>query len=247
MTTLRNNFDGGPDGTNLTLANSGQVPGNNAFNVMSIIGSGTVIKYADAVALGRGTAEFVLKTSTAASVNDNALIWSTAMGTQTQIWGRQYIYLTALPPTDMTIFECDNGAVYTGSIAHDSAGELWIADNDVGTVRQTTTNDAPLNQWIRLEWRFKFSTTVGEYELRLYDEADSDEPLETLSATGLNLHAANANSFAFASAFPAANKPTTYYSGLELNNTGWPGPAPFKAHGVPGILTNPTAVHSDTR
>lgn len=256
MTVLRNNFDGGPDGTDLTVANSGQVPGNDAFNLISTISSGSVIQYADASTLGRSTAEYVLKTSTSATAKDNAVLWSTAMGSQTQVWWRQYIYLTQLPVDagmsagiDMAIFECDNGAVYTGMVFIEHAtGVLQVWDDLGPSLSASSTNAIPVDQWVRLEMRIQFSTTVGNWDLQLYiDDPDSDTPTETLSRTGWNLNAASANGFAFGSAFPQSNKPITYFSGLELNNTGWPGPAPFRAgKGVPGIMTNAIAIHTDT-
>jgi hypothetical protein len=249
VTTLRNNFDGGPDGTAITAANSDDVPGNDAFQVVSPTGSGSMLHYTDAVALGRGTAEYVMEISTSTTANDNAVIWSTAMGTQTQVWWREYVYLTAFPggATRMTIFESDNGAVYTGHCEIGTvSGKLYIL-NGARTSSQITTNSLPINEWVRVEGRYLYSTTVGSAELNLYLDPDSDTPDETISGSGWNMGAANSNSFAFGSAFAVANKPTTYFSGLELNNTGWPGPAPFKVRGVPGILTNPIAVHSDTR
>jgi hypothetical protein len=253
MTTLRNNFDGGPDATALSAANSGQVPGNDAFQVVSPSspGSGVYVHYKDAATLDRPTAEYVLKIKTDAVATDNAAIWSTSMGTQTQVWWREYIYFVSdlsLMSGDMTIFESDNGAVYTGfcNITFGASPKVQ-ASNGPSTSSVTSTNTVPIGAWMRLEGWYKYSTSVGEVQVDLYFDADSDTPDETISATGWNMGAANANSFAFGSAFSDAYKPETYFSGLELNNVGWPGPAPFKSKGVPGILTNPVAIHSDTR
>jgi hypothetical protein len=253
MTMLRNNFDGGPDGTTITLANSGQVPGNDAFNTMSTVGSQTVIQYADAANLGRGTAEFVMKTSTGTSTNSCGVVWTTSMGSQSQVWWRQYINLTILPVdsgagNDMTIFECDNGAVYMGFCDLLRTTGKLIVRNGPQTSSVTTTNALVLNSWARVEARYKFGTgTAGEFDLSLYLDADSDSPTESISATGWNMAAATANFFTFGSGFNDVHKPLTYWSGLEINNTGFPGPAPFKARGVPGIQPNPIAVHTDTR
>jgi hypothetical protein len=249
MTVLRNNFDGGPAGTTLTAANSGQ-SGNNAFNLVSSVSGGSVLQYYSAADMGRGTAEFVLKTSTAATAKDNGGIWSTAMGSQTQVWWRQYLLLTQTPDDagmsqDMTIFESDNGAAYAGFVEIGStSGKLWIK-NGPTTLDAVTTNALPLGEWVRIEAWFKYSTTVGAVDLDLYLEPDSDTPTETLSVSGWNMGAASANAYCFGSAFSFAFKPVTYFSGIELNNTGFPGPLPFKQKGMPGIQPTSIAVHSD--
>jgi hypothetical protein len=252
MTVLRHNFDGGPDGTAVTTANSGQVPGNTAFQVVSPtnVGSGIYTVYKDAGALNRPTAEYVLKVKVGATTADNAVIWSTAMGTQTQVWWREYIYFVsnlALMSNDMTIFESDNGAVYTGfcDITQGASPKVKIM-NGPSTTSVTSTNSVPIGAWMRLEGRYKYSTTVGEAEVDIYFDADSDTPDETISATGWNMGAANSNSFAFGSAFASTNKPETYFSGLELNNVDWPGPAPFRVgRGSPNRnLSNCVAIHT---
>jgi hypothetical protein len=252
MTTLRNNFSTGPDGTNLTTANSGAVPGNDAFNAISSIGSGTILKYASAATLERPTAEFVLKTATGSTSDDNTVLWSTAMGNQAQIWLRQYLYLTEVPDdaqpgaNDMAIFVCDNGSVYCAKIYIGStSGKLWLW-NGPDTASAAMTNALTLNQWVRIECRMQFSSTTGNIDLKLFLEADAENPTETVSVTNWNLGASAASNFYFGSGFAEPNKPITYYSGLELNNVGWPGPAPFRlGRGMPnGMMTNSVAIHT---
>jgi hypothetical protein len=251
MTRLVHNFDGGPDGTNLSVANSGQVPGNDPFNLVSTLGFTNVLQYADASALGRGTAEFVLKTATGATTSDCGVMWSTSMGSQTEVWFRFYIYLTQTPsvngePGDMCIFESDNGTVYTGFVyVGNTTRKVFLYDGpNSGNIG--TTNVLPLNAWARIEGHFHYHATAGIVDLKLFLEADSDTPTETIGATGWDLNAASASTFAFGSPFNDTHKPTTYYSGLELNNTGWPGPAPWRpGKGAPsGMMTNAVAPHT---
>lgn len=251
MTVLRNNFDGGPAGTAVTAANSGQVPGNNAFQVVTPDTASNVIRYASAAALERSTAEFVLEVSTSTPANSAGLGWTTAMGTQTQVWWRQYIYLTGWPTTptssfNLTLFESDNGVAYTGLMDIESdTGKVEIANGPFTSVLTSTTGIA-LNSWVRLEAWFKYSTTVGAVELRLFHDADSEDPTETISASGWNMGGANSNTFLFGYIFNDTNRPTGYISNLELNNTGWPGPAPFRlGRGSPsGMMTNCVAIHT---
>lgn len=253
MVDLWNNFDGGAHGTALTVANSGAVPGNDPFQIVDPSSAQNHIEFKDAIALGRATAQYVLLVSVQASATSSAMIWSTAMGSQTQIWWRQYVYLTALPVTvgcavDAPIFECDNGVAYTGwGYIDRDTGKVSIY-NGSDTSFVITANPLPLNAWARLECRMQFSTTTGNVELRLYLEPDSDTPTETVSGSGWNMGGASANSYAFGYPTTIANRPEMYISGLQLSNTGWPGPAPFRpGRGVPGVLTNPTAIHTAVR
>lgn len=252
MTTLRHNFDGGPLGTNLTVANSGQVPGNDPFQFVDVGSAQNHIEYKDAALLGRATAEYVLLVSTLAA-STSGMQWSTPMGSQSQIWLRMYLYLTETPfnsgaTADCPIFECDNGAAYSAWISIVRTTGAIRMENGPETLSTTTTNVLPINEWARLEARMLFSTTVGSTDVKLFLEPDSDTPTETVSSSGWNMGTATANSFVMGySGLGTQNKPELYISGLELNNVGWPGPAPFRpGKGVPGIMTNAIAIHTDT-
>lgn len=247
MTVLRNNFNGGPAGTTLTTGNSGQF-GDDPFDVVSIPAAGGVLQFTDAATLGRGTAQYVLQCSNGATASQEGGGWTTSMGTQTQIWWRMYIYSVALPSGALnpTIFECDNGAAFTGSLdVQVTTGKLRLW-NGPATVSATSTNGLVAGAWARLEGRYQYSTTVGNADVQIYLSPDADLPDETISISGCNMGAANSNTFQFGYIFSRANQPTIYLSGLELNNTGFPGPAPFIRKGVPGIQPNPIAIHTDT-
>lgn len=244
MTALRNNFSGGPHGTVLTAGNSGQA-GDDPFDLVSTQGTGCVLQFKGAGALDRGTAEFVLNCSSNSTAAAEGVLWSTSMGTQTQVWMRQYMRMDSVPNTGspMSIFECDNGVSYTGLIDIQPSTNVLKIWNGPTTVSATTSNGIVDGQWFRVEARFQYSTTVGQGELRLFLEPDSDTPTETVSFTGANSGAANSNSFAFGYPFVSTFMPSVYVSGIELNNTGWPGPAPFKIKSVPGIQPNAIAIH----
>jgi hypothetical protein len=247
VTRVRNNFDGGPDGVKVTAANSGQVPGNDAFQAVSPATTGTM-HYRDASTLGRGTAEFVLHTATTATATSVGVGWTTAIGTQSQVWLREYVYFTALPVTtgmagDMYIFGCDNTVAYGGHITLGRTDGKLRLENGPQTLEVATTSAVPLNQWLRVEARLLFSTTVGTVELQVYEEPDSDEPSDQVSASGWNMGVANANTFYFGSPFNDYFKPNTYFSGIELNNEGWPGPAPFRQKAMPGYQPSTIAIH----
>jgi hypothetical protein len=251
VTVLRNNFDGGPDGTVITTANSGQVPGNDAFDFVQPQGSGMSMQFASAAALGRATAEYVMNIATAATSGQLNVIWSTSMGSQTQVWWRYYMYLVALPTAtanNPTIFEMDNGAAYGGVLLINKATNSLRVVTGSGATSTFATGAVALSagRWYRIEGRYQAGTgTSGSCDVRLFDEPDDDTPAETISLSGVNMGTTSANSFTFGWIFNDVNYPHMYMSGLELNNTDWPGPAPPRlGKGTPaGNLTNPVAIH----
>lgn len=246
MTALYNNFEGGPHGTVLTVGNSSQ-SGQDAFDVVSTQAANAILQFKEASALGRSNSEFVLHCKTGATSAAEGVGWGTSLGTQTQVWMRMYLRLDILPSgLNVAVFECDNGAAFTGSIEIQGIGtpgriKIW---NGLGTVSAITTNSIVAGEWCRIEAWFKYSTTVGEAQLQLYLEPDSDTPSDTVSFSGANSGGANSNSWAFGYPFMGANQPNLFLSAIELNNEGWPGSAPFIVKGVPGIQPSAVAIHN---
>lgn len=82
-----------------------------------------------------------------------------------------------------------------------------------------------LNQWVRIEFRVVSSTTVGEFEWRLYNTADSSSITDSLSSTGAVL-GANTDRINIGCNVTAPVQPfTVYYDDLAVSTTGWIGPS----------------------
>lgn len=240
MTRLVNNFEGGPDGTDISVANSNQTNTQNAFDSVSV-NSGT-LQYQKR--LDRPTAEYVMHASTGGSANEEAVTWSTSMGAKSNIWFRVYVYydVGTVWPGSLVIFRALSGATPCFWVGVGS-GSLFITD---GSTANGVYSALPvqLGTWFRIECRVQFSATVGNADLMYFTDADSDTPADIVSCTNYNLGAPTADTFRFGYAFAASTLPNVYMSGLELNDIDYPGPAPFRAgKGVPGILTNPIAIH----
>ena len=254
MTVLRNNFSAGPDGTKMTIANSG-ANDDDAFDTMNNGSSPTICAFYDAAVLGRSTAEFVLKVSTGSTVFAPEAIWTSAsLGVQTQIYTRVYIMFPVLPTSTtspIVFFQAltGGGSAFCSYIGLDkSTYQIYMTDKfDPGVGFKVQTSGAiTAGQWFRIEARQQYSTTTGNAELRWFNDPDTDVPTETLSFTNQNLGGANTDTWTFGYGWSKANWQAMYMSGLELNNTDWPGPAPFRpGKGIPGILTNQTAIHTD--
>jgi hypothetical protein len=247
VTVLLNNFDGGPSGTDISAANSGQVPGNNAFDGVLKSGTGAVLAYSDAFA--RPTAEFLMKAQSGNQSGHALVYWTTSMGSQAQTWHRCYFLFSSAPdaalsPTILASEASSGTAVRIG--LNPPENTIYVEESFGGTGAESTVV-IPIGQWCRLEARVQWGTgSSGSIDCRIYDEADSDIPAETVSMSNVTLNATASVNYYFGYISALANQPPLYLSGAALSNEGWIGPAPFKSKGVPGIQPNPIAIHSDT-
>jgi hypothetical protein len=252
MTTLINNFNGGPAGTTLTTANTGQL-GDNAFNSITTAASATIV-FADAGvnALNRPTAQFVMELATTGTSGQSvAASWSTSMGAQAQIWTRFYVYFSSISPStnDRIIFSAFSGITMEMSVLLQTAttpNSLYVKDKAGATVFGGTSFVAGV--WNRVEMNVNF--TAGSTSLFVYADpgADGLDYSDSITQTGANYGGATCNLFPLGLAVGYSEAtPPTYFSNWQLNNTGFPGPAPFRQGlGSPaGGLTNPIAIHSD--
>jgi hypothetical protein len=256
---LNNNFDGGVTGTTITTANSGF--NGDAFTYVTTVNTGS-LKYASVAAngLARPTAEYVLAVSTGTGTSYAACGWDGAtLGGLTQFWTRFYIYFSSLVPNtggDLNIF--------SGHISSSAPGVTLVVDYNSGTtppyflgiwngfssVWTSTTTPLVAGAWYRIEFRATLSTTVGTADLFLYAGANVDTTTATehISQTAQNYGTSSADTASLGmDYFNQINTPAVYFSNWQINNTGYPGPAPFRQGlGSPaGNLANPVAIHSD--
>jgi glycerol uptake facilitator-like aquaporin len=246
VTLLRNNFSSGPDGTAITTGNSG-AGDDDAFSGVFKSGANTILAYD--LAPDRATAEYVMEGSVGAA-SGKLLVYWTGLSLN-QIYTRMYVYFSVLPnnflsPSILTLETLTTTVLFIGV---NSAGSNEIFATVPGdTPKVMTTGGITAGQWFRLEARVQFSATTGNGEIRWYDEADSDTPTETLTFSGWNLNANTMVTVYYGYLYADTNLETLRISNIEFNDYDWPGPAPFRpGKSVPGILTNPIAIHTDTR
>jgi hypothetical protein len=249
VTVLRNNFDGGTDGLDITASNSGS--GGNPFDGIFKSGSG-IVKYASASTLERPTSEYVARIGTGTPEGQALAYWFSSMGSQSQIWLRFYARYSALPDATETgfqypaIFTAANGSdipmvkIGIKTVTH----EVFVV-NGPATSTMTTSGSISLDKWFRIEARIQFSSTTGNGEVRWYDDADSDVYAEQLTFSSWNLQGSAAAIYYYGCIDFLEDLEDVYLASMELNNEGWPGPAPFRqGRGVPsGNLTNSVAIH----
>lgn len=248
MTVLRNNLDVGPDATTITTSNSNDNGGDAFDGVYAPGATGNLIEYSDDIA--RSTATYVMHVKTGATAAAPAVLWTTAMGTQSQIWTRFYVHWqTTVPTAGMVLLAVQGSTAYCAQIGLATGQKKLTVQVGAGGVGHTYSaiSDMVPDTWYRVEMRMQTSLTTANGELRYYFDADSDVATETITWSGENSANATMTAYQLGYVASAANWPDTYFSGWELNTVDWPGPAPRRVGtGSPsGNLTNPVAIHSD--
>ncbi|WP_242890295.1 hypothetical protein [Actinomadura litoris] len=208
---LNNGAEGGSNGVTVSAANSGGASGN-AFD--STVGTPT-ITYDSAQA--RGTLAYKV----VAGASAQQLVWSSSMGTQAELWGRLYLYSSGAPNSSNGLIRFLTGGSQAARLRYETTGALAIADSG-NSPEFTTTNALATGQWTRVEFHIQFIATNAVVELRLYNSADSTTPTETQSVSNAAGMGVNCDTIQIGS-FNSATM-TVWMDGLQVNNTGWPGP-----------------------
>lgn len=107
------------------------------------------------------------------------LVWDKTF--PSEFYGRFYLYATALPTTNTRVF-----LIQGTTSGH--AGFIILTDGTVMTTVSSGSNIAgavpiAINQWVRLEYHFVRSATVGLMEVRLFNTKDSSSSSEIISPT----------------------------------------------------------------
>jgi hypothetical protein len=222
MAELTADFEAGTNGNNVLTTDAGSATAWDAVTIVQITEAPPTITYDTAhVAHGSLATKIVLP-----SANDNIILeWSTALGTVTDHYGRLYLYLTAYPVSAI------GGLVYAGQgatrgvrIDINSSGQLRGYDNPAAAAFPTFTNAVALNQWIRIEWHFVHSATVGQAEVKLFNTAESTTPTETQTGTNKNT-LANATSLRFGTPESGPGGAYTFWvDDIVGNAAAYPGP-----------------------
>jgi hypothetical protein len=258
MVAAQHNFDGGPNGTTITVANSAQVPGNNPFDATGT-GGGIKLQYGSLALNGyinsRPTAEYIMGMAVASSGPRPYVAWTTTIGSQTEIWTRFYLYLTTATPTtnDLCLIAVANAAGVAACVwLNVSSLVLQIRDTATTPNKVNMSTVLAINVWHRVEFHAIMGATTGSSNLFLYAYPNTDTDIldytETVTQTGATYGAPPATQYLLGQAFGTqVNLADTFISNWAMNNTGYIGPAPFRAGlGSPtGGLTNPVAIHSD--
>ncbi len=221
MTVLVNSAEGGTNGTTVTAANSGGASGNAADSVT--IGATCTLAFDSAHAAHGALAYKVAYGGTAGNVQ---FTWAAAMGTQSQLWFRLYLYFTANPGSNTPVWSCHPASGTCGRLFVLTTGKLQFNDS-AGSLVIASTNTVPLNQWFRVEGFLTGSATAGQEEFKLFQNADDLTPLETqTSAANVNTNSASITTTQFGDSGTAvANVGPYWMDDLGLSSAGYLGPS----------------------
>ena len=213
-------FEAGVNGNTITTAGGeGSATPWDAVDV-----SGGTIKYDNTHSYGLLSSNFVSAGNPAAAV----LSWSTAFGTQTDHYGRLYLWMNS-NPTGASLRLLTTNPIWI-AVRLTTAGILSIQPFNGGGV--DLTNAISLGQWVRIEWHMIQSTTVGQVEIKLFNNANSSTPTET-QATAANLDTgANVTGIDIGSGSGASTTATFWLDNIVAGATSYPGPASTPAPDV---------------
>lgn len=176
---LSADFEQGTNGNTIATSDAGSL---SAWNAVTV-GTGATVAYDNTHADGALAA----KIATGGTASNAYLEWS--LSTVTNHYGAIELYMTANPSATVVPIRCLSGTSGAASLRIRTDGKLELVDQ-IGNVFGPTTNAISLNTLIRIEFHFIHSTTVGQMELRLFNDPTSATPTETFTT------AANKNTLA---------------------------------------------------
>ena len=217
---LSNNAEGGTNGVTVTTGNSGGSSGN-AWDVVTIGASGTFVY--DNAQIAHGSLSYkIIQAGTPTGIYG---AWTTLFGTQTEIWGRFYLYRTGNPVGNHQVIRILTSATINATVRIETTGLVTVRGNGA-TPTTSTVSAIALNAWNRIEFHAQASSTAGVVDAKLFKTADSTTADETISVSAANT-GANWSEIRYGTQNQATG--TFWLDDLQVNATGYPGPASSKS------------------
>lgn len=219
MAILRNNANGGVNGTTIGYYNCGDGSGDQWGYIY--IGAGSTATFSNEVG-ARGGMSY--KFTTNASSNAAYMLWDRAPNLP-DTYVRFSIYLPSYASASFRPCELDDGISTGFSIGITNTGRISIRDSASASMILTTTS-VPIGRWARIEVHLTSHATNGQATVRLYREVDSPYVTETVTSAATFNTKPNAAylcnpRFGISSAAPSM---TCYIDDIVVDNQAWPGP-----------------------
>lgn len=165
-----------------------------------------------------------MKMITSAAGGDNCYVeWFSSIGSQSLLYFRIYVYLTANPSAAMGIaFVNGTGNLLAVSVGIGTTGKLRLFDANGSQIAISTASVA-LNQWIRIELDAAAGASAVQ-TARLYNTADAAEGSPTETISGANTVGAPAALIKIRMGQESGINSTYWQTNLDVNNTGQLGP-----------------------
>jgi len=214
VTLCTADFERGVSGSNILTSDPGSAtPWDSTTHA-----GGDVITYDNAHVYGTLAAKVDSTTSGGASAN--TLHWSTGIGTLTNWYGRVYLYATTNPGGTYRVVSDPNGNF---PLYINAGGTVSMADQ--GGFAITTTTSIALNQWVRIEWHWINSATVGQVEVKLFNNPDSPTSTETLASAANRNTSVSTTDLDFGLTNGGGSPGPIWLDNIVAGATSYPGPA----------------------
>jgi len=223
VTTTLNGFESGTNGSAIAATGSG---GGTATVFGAVSGSLTY----DNTHSQTGT--LAAKIVEAASVADY-VEWSTAIGTQTDIYGRAYLWRDALPAsgTPQRFFGAFSSGTMRARVGVGSTGKVFV-DDAASTQALVCTKAIPTGQWVCVEWHLTLDAVNGFADVRVYTGSSLYEEV-TVSARNFG---GSATQYRFGNVSATASG-TAWLDDIGIDTASWLG-------STGGIVVTPVGIAS---
>lgn len=215
MAQLTAGFETGVNGNTLSIADGGDAT---AFDFVNAVGT---VAY-DNTHVKNGT----LAAKIIAGASGTGFGWTTAFGTQTVHYGRIYSWLSsAVNPTSNAFAHFVSGATRAARLDFQLVSgniRIRLIDNPA-TGDLTGSVNVTRDTWVRIEWHVIHSATVGQIEVKLFNNPDSSTPDETITSPASWNTLASVNGAQFGS-YSGASGITLWMDAVVANATSYPGP-----------------------
>lgn len=233
---LANGAEGGSDTTAVTAGNSGGASGD-AFTTITK-GASTQINFSATQEANGALSYQVVEPATTAAVY---MEWGAAVvgGPHVTLYGRFYIYLPAAPATAMYCMRLLSGATSgAGLRINTTRGLQWANGTTAVGTASSGAGLITLNTWTRVEWTVTLATgATGSGTATLYTgNSLSADGTATVASQAFAIGSADVCRYGWTNVGGLASS-TSYFDGLQVNNTGLPGPE--SAAGLPFVTMAP--------
>lgn len=203
------------------------------------VGAGASLTYESALGVGCPTVQCAKHTAVAGM--NSYWQWTTQFGTQTDFYGRIYLYVGALPlANSVHIAFGRNSGANAWLMMMDTTGHIRLM-NSAQAIILTSTSHLTAGQWARIEWHVVNNVTTGSLRCRIFLTPTSNTPDEDLNFGEGGAAAQNTGAQTNQMSVGDGNQGATtiYTAGVQIGAVSWIGPM---ASGSPSVTTLKIAV-----
>lgn len=215
MAQLTNSFEGGSNGSNILTTDTGS---GNAWNDVGT-GTGRPV-YSNTHASSGSLAGKCVNSAG----NNGYMGWTTAFGSQTDHYGRVYVWVDAAPTTNhLSVVWVGTGGTTEARVLLDTFGKMAVVDNSStlteGSVAYST------GQWIRIEFHITQASSNATVEAKLFNTASSTAASDIVTLSTGNTGAAAHNQIYFGNGAGVAVGGDCWVDEIVAAATSYPGPS----------------------